>query len=52
MKKLNYKKLAMILGVSGVLLLTVGVSYTKFQGKYSIGKDSIAQSKDEEKKRA
>lgn len=50
MKKLNYKKLAMILGVSGVLLLTVGVSYTKFQGKYSIGKDSIAQSKDEEKK--
>lgn len=50
MKRLNYKKLAMILGVSGVLLLTVGVSYTKFQGKYSIGKDSIAQSKDEEKK--
>ena len=41
----------MVLGVSCVLLLAVRVSYSKVMGKYNIGKESIAQSKDEEKKK-
>ena len=51
MKRRNYKKAAMVLSVSCVLWITVGVSYSKVMGKYNIGKESVAQSKDEEKKK-
>ncbi len=50
MKIKNYKKATMILGISCVLLFAVGVSYSKVMGKYNIGKESVAQSKDEKKK--
>lgn len=50
MKRKNYKKIAMALGISCALVLFVGVSYSKFAEKHNIGKESMAQSKDEEKK--
>lgn len=49
MKRKNYKKVVISLGLSCALLLTIGVSYSKVMRKNGIGKESIIQNKDEEK---
>lgn len=50
MKRKNYKKIALVLGVSFVFLFTAGISYSKIVGRYNTGKGSISQNKDEGKK--
>lgn len=50
MKRKNYKKIALVLGVSFVFLFTAGISYSKIVGRHNTVKESISQNKDEDKK--
>lgn len=50
MKRKNYKKIALVLGVSFVFLFTAGISYSKIVGRHNTGKESISQNKDGDKK--
>ena len=50
MKRKNYKKIALVLGVSFVFLFTAGISYSKIAVNKNTGKENISQNKDEDKK--